>query len=385
MRPSASTGTTRGSRASARSDPRKAGYYRKVRAIVGLAVTLVILAIAFLIVTRSPLFRVETVYATSTSHVSAETISSLAAVPVGSTLFSIDEDAIIARVKQNPWVEQVSITRTFPHQLDIAVTERTEVAIVSVHSDAEAWRISSDGYWLEAIAMQTDASAESPLDQASKAASQDGVVIVTDTRATVSPSAGNACTDEEILAVVTYLQQLPQQLLDQIVSFKAPSIQGVSAILSNGVEISLGSPTGDIAWKGEVALQILNDNAGTVTYINVRTPDTPSWRGLDADMAADIASTDTATDTSTDTSVEAADEAVTDTTDTATDQAAVDETDVVEDVPVDETAVDAEVVDEAGTEAAIDTTQEDPAVYEAQYVEEEPIIEEMPVDEGAVW
>ena len=276
-------------------DLRHASYFARLSRLIALVVIVVFVIAAYLVATKSSLFAIRTVTATPTTHVSAETISSLAAVPANSTLFGINEGEICDRIKQNPWVADVTITRTFPDTLNIQVTERTEGAIVMMPNNSEAWRISTDGYWLEAVALQSGASAATPLAQATAAAKGDGVVLVTEAPKAIAPQAGAACTDEAILGVLTYMRELPSDLRAQIVSFKASSIQGIAAILGSGVEVSLGAPTGDVAWKGQVALQILKNNAGAVTYVNVRTPDTPSWRGLDASMVADAASGASAT------------------------------------------------------------------------------------------
>ena len=341
-------------------DLRHASYFARLSRLIALVVIVVFVIAAYLVATKSSLFAIRTVTATPTTHVSAETISSLAAVPANSTLFGINEGEICDRIKQNPWVADVTITRTFPDTLNIQVTERTEGAIVMMPNNSEAWRISTDGYWLEAVALQSGASAATPLAQATAAAKGDGVVLVTEAPKAIAPQAGAACTDEAILGVLTYMRELPSDLRAQIVSFKASSIQGIAAILGSGVEVSLGAPTGDVAWKGQVALQILKNNAGAVTYVNVRTPDTPSWRGLDASMVADAsasgasAATDvaaaTTTGAATATDAGAATEGAVDAA--ATDAAAEGAAEVTDEaVPADETAAN------PGVDAAADEGQ----------------------------
>ena len=278
------------------SDPRHASYNRKVRLIVTCVVVAALALSAYLVAVNSSLFAIKSIVATPTQHISSETISSLAAVPEGSTLFNIDEEAIAQRIQSNPWVQSVSVTRSFPDRLDINVVERTEAAIVMLSSGTEAWRLSSDGHWIEAIAMQQDSSAATPSEQASAQAKADGVVLITDVPATVSPKSGSSCTDETVLGVLAYMQQLPSDLTARVVSYKAPSLQGISAILSGGIEVALGSPNSNIAWKGEVALAILSQYSGSISYVNVRTPDTPTWRGIDS-SAADSASASAASAT----------------------------------------------------------------------------------------
>lgn len=277
-------------------DPRQANYIRKVRLLTG-AVLLAILAVAaYLVVANSGIFAIKSIVATPTTHISSETISSLAAVPEGSTLFNINEAEIAARIKTNPWVQDVKVTRTLPSQLNIEVTERTVAAIVMLSNGLDAWRLSTDSYWIEAVSMQTGSTAALPLDQAMAAAQSDGVVLIRDVPATVSPTAGEHTTSEVIEAVLSYIEELPEALSSQVLYYKASGIQAISAILQGGIEVALGSPSSDIAWKGEVALRILQSNAGQISYVNVRTPDTPSWRGLDAQTSEVTEAGDTTED-----------------------------------------------------------------------------------------
>ena len=268
------------------SDPRKARYRSKVRLLVLAVVALVIGVAIYLVMAYSGIFAIRRISVNPTEHISQDTVATLAAVPEGSTLFSINEAQIAQRIESNPWVQRADVSRVLPDELSIAVTERSQAAIVMLSNGSEAWRLSEDSYWIEAIAMQQDSSS-APLEQARAQAVSLGLVLVTDVPATVSPHAGMACSDESVVAVLAYLRELPERLVAKISYFKASSLQALSCVLDSGVEVALGSPS-DIAWKGEVALSVLEANAGLVGYINVRTPDTPSWRGLDSNAASAI-------------------------------------------------------------------------------------------------
>lgn len=280
-RPSSRGG--RGRRPRKEVNPRTAVYNRRIRRLV-LGVVLVATAlVVYLVLVYSPLFMIRAIVATPTEHVTSQTISSLAAVPEGSTLFNINERAIVERIQKNPWVESAEVTRQFPNQLSVNVTERTKAAVVLLSSGLEAWWLSADGHWLEPVAMQeatADNGVASPSDQARTAAASDGVVLVSDVAATVAPQAGAACTDEAVSGVLSYVTTFSDEMRAKIVSAKAASVQALSFVLTDGVEVSVGAPT-DIAAKEQVVLELLRQHQGQVTYINVRTPKTPSWRGLE--------------------------------------------------------------------------------------------------------
>lgn len=281
-RPSARRG--RGSRGRREVNPRTAVYNRRISRLV-LGVVLVATALVlYLVVVYSPLFMIRSIVATPTEHVTSQTISSLANVPEGSTLFNVSDRDIVERIRTNPWVESAEVTRQFPNQLSITVTERTKAAVVLMSSGLEAWWLSADGHWLEPLALQqatADNGVASPSDQARAAASEQGVVFVSDVGATVVPQAGAACADEAVSGVLAYCTTFSEEMRSKIASAKAASVQSIAFVLTDGIEVSVGAPD-DIEDKERVILALLAEHQGQVTYINARTPKTPSWRALDA-------------------------------------------------------------------------------------------------------
>lgn len=282
-RPSAFGGAPRRTRRRRASNPRTAVYDRKMRLLIASVVLIATALVVYLVLVYSPLFMIRSIVATPTEHVTSETISSLAAVPEGSTLFSVNEREIVERIQGNPWVESAEVTRQFPNQLTITVTERTKSAVVLLSSGLEAWWLSQDGFWLEPLALEqatADNGVASPADQARTAAAADGVVFVSDVAATVVPQAGAECTDEAVRGVLTYCTTFSEEMRSRIATAKAASVQSISFVLTDGIEVSVGAPT-DIEDKERVILGLLAEHQGQVTYINARTPETATWRGLD--------------------------------------------------------------------------------------------------------
>ena len=75
----------------------------------------------------------------------------------------------------------------------------------------------------------------------------------------------------------------------------ATSKESIAIVLSNGIKVSLGAPD-DIELKEETILGILDKFQGQISYINVRTPANPTYRGLTEGAAsggADSTSSDT--------------------------------------------------------------------------------------------
>ena len=280
---------TRSRRTSRSNDPRKGSYYRRMRNLVLGVVLAALVVVAVLVVKFSPLFEIERITASPTAHVTSEEISAMAAVPAGSTLFSVDGDAIKKRLSENPWIASVTLSRNLPHTLVIEVRERTSAAIVMLSNGSAAWRIASDGYWLEEVALQestSDNGVAAPADQARALAGAEGLVYISDVSALVKPEAGTLCTDDAILGVIAYLDGFTGALRGMVVSAKAPSTESISIVLSNGIEVSLGAPE-DIELKQQVILELLELYAGQMTYINVREPLYPTWRAISADVAGE--------------------------------------------------------------------------------------------------
>ncbi|MGH7190086.1 MAG: cell division protein FtsQ/DivIB, partial [Acetobacteraceae bacterium] len=65
------------------------------------------------------------------------------------SLFRLDLDAMRRRVESVPWVASATITRVFPHRLDVSVVERTPVAFADVGGRVEL--VDKSGVLLELV------------------------------------------------------------------------------------------------------------------------------------------------------------------------------------------------------------------------------------------
>ncbi|MEP6815386.1 MAG: FtsQ-type POTRA domain-containing protein [Marmoricola sp.] len=106
---------------------RKLGRMRPLLAIL-LAALLVVAGVY--VVWFSSLLSVEKVQVTGASMVAPVQIREVAQVPIGRPLARVDLNAIRARVLSLPSVKSVRVSRGWPHQVRIAVTERVAVAVV---------------------------------------------------------------------------------------------------------------------------------------------------------------------------------------------------------------------------------------------------------------
>ncbi len=245
-----------------------------------LIVLLFIVGVTLAILAHTSAFVIDSVEAVDTEHAKAEDIVRLVQLEEGATLLSFDEGNIRDSVLKNPWIGSVEIERVFPGTLRIVATERQPRAVVAMSSGGVAWLLASDGHWIEPVTLEV-ASGESSEDAALARATDYGAVLITGVPADVAPVAGAAATDESILAALSFSDQFSDSFSQQVVSYAAPSGDDIACLLSNGVEVALGSPS-NVDAKERIVQQVLNEYGGRVTYINVRVPSRPTYRYVDS-------------------------------------------------------------------------------------------------------
>lgn len=264
--------------------------------VVGVVLALVVvLLVGLTILSNTPAFTIDTVEAVDSAHVDADSIVRLAKVENGATLLNVDTKAIEENLQKNPWILSATITREFPDTLKIEVTERQPQYLVVMGTGNLGWYLGSDNVWIEPKRIETSGD-QSVTDAALSLAQDAGAIVITGVPSTVSPVAGYACTDSEILTVESFQNQFSDDFKAQIASYAAPDTNGVSCVLTDGIEVSLGAAT-NVDAKETVIKQILQDYEGQITYLNVRVPSSPSYRGIKGD---DLSSGTGATGTSTD-------------------------------------------------------------------------------------
>jgi cell division protein FtsQ len=84
----------------------------------------------------SPWTRVERVSVSGTGVLTPDQVREAADVPIGSPLISVDTEAIEARLRVKlPRVDEVDVTRSWPHGIGLKVTERQPVLLVQKGSN----------------------------------------------------------------------------------------------------------------------------------------------------------------------------------------------------------------------------------------------------------
>ena len=250
----------------------------KIIAIVAVAA---VLAVAAFAVYWSPLFSIEEVSVSGVEHLTSDEMTQLANVPSDTTLLRVDTGAIKQNIMRDAWVADVKVQRVFPHTLNLVVTEREMGATVEITSEdgssTKLWALATDGMWLCQIPDEDSEAATSVASQIFEDA--DSVLSITNVEAGTSPEVGTYCTDEAIVNALDVVTGLTTELEEQVVAVSAASTESTKLTLESGVEIDFGAAE-DIREKERICLQLLEDYADEIAYINVRVVDSPTWRSV---------------------------------------------------------------------------------------------------------
>lgn len=241
---------------------RQAEQRQRRRRVLAVAVAaVVVVLVAGIAIYRSPLLTIETIEVEGVDHLTEPDVLAYAAVATGTTLPSVDADAIEDRLEQDPWVASAEVKRRLPSTLRIVVQERVPVALVD--DGAVYWSVDGTSLILGESVPETGAAL--PIIQ--------GVPGLGATPGAVSDvdSLGNA------LAAIA---GMPDDMRAIVVSLSAPSVDETTLITDTGVEIRIGNAGEDLAKKCAVALSILAEKGDAVVYIDVRSADKPISRGL---------------------------------------------------------------------------------------------------------
>lgn len=231
----------------------------KVGAVVAVVVLVVVGAVSLY---RSSIFAVSSVEVVGNEQLSTDQVLERAAVPADATLLRFPADEVRERLVSDPWISDAVVTRDFPDTMRIRLTERVPAAYVDVGEEA-FWLVDLAGF---AIARQTPDTTAT-------------LVVVRDIE-DAALEAGARSESETLLNALRVWQGLSSDLAAQVRAVSAPTVDKTTLITVDDIEILVGSAD-DIGKKDLIAREILREHAGVVVYVNVRTVDRPTWRGLD--------------------------------------------------------------------------------------------------------
>ena len=102
---------------------------------------------------------------------------------------------------------------------------------------------------------------------------------ITDVPYGTKPAVGSYCTDANVNNALAIVAGMTTELADRVTSVKATETASTTLTIKDGPDIVFGTAD-NIREKERVCLRIMKEHPEGVTYINVRTPDRPTWRSL---------------------------------------------------------------------------------------------------------
>ncbi|MBE0477283.1 MAG: FtsQ-type POTRA domain-containing protein [Coriobacteriia bacterium] len=211
---------------------------------------------------RSPLLSVDRVEVVGASHLSEDRVREIAAVPAGVTVLSVRNSEIEERLRAEPWIAEARVRRRPPHTVRITVEERVPAALIDEGS-ATLWLVDEEGVVLgERSAEDTSALA-----------------VVRDVPG-IEAGPGVRLDSDALDNALRVLRGMSAELRAEVRAVSASTVDKTALYTYEDVEIFIGSAE-DLERKDLLARRILEEQRGKVVYINVRTVDRPTWRGLE--------------------------------------------------------------------------------------------------------
>jgi cell division protein FtsQ len=215
-----------------------------------LVASLVVLALALLaaagvwLVYFSTVLGTQRVSVVGTRQLSAGVVRQAAKVPLGTPLARQDLDAIARRATSLPAVAAATVTRRWPHTVEVRVTERQPALAVR----------QPDGYLVvDKVGVGFETRSSVP----------DGVLL-----ADVNPD--NAALLSQVAEVAA---ALPGGLAAKVSTVSATTQDDITLALQGGVTVTWGPPA-DSALKAQVVAALLK--RGSVKTIDVTSPHNPA-------------------------------------------------------------------------------------------------------------
>ncbi|MEU1279020.1 FtsQ-type POTRA domain-containing protein [Streptomyces sp. NPDC005805] len=241
--------------------PRPGGGDRRrlVRRVLAAAVATALLAAGGTwVLYGSDWLRTEDVRVSGTGVLAPGAVERAARVPLGAPLASVDTDAVAARLRTAlPRIRSVEVDRSWPHRIDLRVTERTPVLLLK--KGPRFGEVDADGVQFATV------------DRAPR-----GVPLL-ELDATASPSRGRFGADRLLTEAVTVRGDLPEAALKALTVLQVRSYDDISLRLSGDRTVLWGSSE-DGAAKARTLTALLKASP-KARHFDVSAPTAPATTG----------------------------------------------------------------------------------------------------------
>lgn len=121
--------------------------YKKAKLILKIFMVLVLFAGVIIFLLTSPLFNIKNISVTGNDKVSNDQIISLSQIELETNIYKMVNSKVEENIKENAYIDTVSVKRKLPNEVNITVTERKPKYMLQ-YGNAYVY-ISSQGYMLE--------------------------------------------------------------------------------------------------------------------------------------------------------------------------------------------------------------------------------------------
>ena len=230
--------------------------------LLGILAVVLAITVSSIALYRSSIFLITKVEVMGNTQLTADEVRTLAAVSPKATLLRFPAKEVAQRVSDSSWVRSVSVTRDFPDTMRIRVTEFAPSALVDSGGDV-FWLVDSSGWVIAQQPQETTST----------------LITIRDLES-FEATAGDRSTSEALRNALRVWKALSPELRARTRTISAPSVDKTALMTTDDIAIFVGSSE-DIERKDLVARRILEEQAGKVVSINVRTVDRPTWRGVE--------------------------------------------------------------------------------------------------------
>lgn len=183
---------------------------------------IVLLVVAGYIFLQSSVFAIKEVKITGLETLQDSEIRKMAGINLGINTFKLSLNVVESRVEIQPMVKAVTVRRSYPDTIVIAITERKAVALVPLNSDFMA--LDQDGYFLYKVSDYSKAN----------------LPIITGLRlGTLTP--GKQIVNPGLTTALKFLQKMDIRLVSQLSELNVADPQMIIMYNLEGAEIRLGA------------------------------------------------------------------------------------------------------------------------------------------------
>ncbi len=184
----------------------------------------IMLIVAAVVVLLGPLMKIDNVQVNDLKNMSEAQVEEIAGNPVGQNLFFYRTSKAEEELRYYPYVQDVTITRHFPHWIEINITEREPAGVLL--NNGSYLQFSKDGVLLDSAKSLTNLN----------------LPLITGFSMDEVPSPGEAFKDNERFSdILKIVNACPDELLAMIQEINIKDRNNILAYTSQGIEIRIGN------------------------------------------------------------------------------------------------------------------------------------------------